>query len=113
MLLQDPMNCICWVFAGVYLVQSRKFKEQLIAAAAAAVHTLLDIVCTAARESNMKLTEEYQVTDSCMKGVCHPSSLHASKHWCCISGCTLDHLHGCCSLSTSPTVQPGPLTILL
>ena len=52
-----------WFYpAGLYLVQCRKFKDQLIAAAEAAVHHLLDVVCTAARESNLKVFDQYQVS---------------------------------------------------
>jgi hypothetical protein len=42
-------------------VQCRKFKELLIAAADAAVHNLLDIICTAAAQSNLRVFDEYQV----------------------------------------------------
>lgn len=47
--------------AGLYLVQCRKFRDQLVAAAEAAMHHLLDFVCTATRESNLKVFEQYQV----------------------------------------------------
>jgi hypothetical protein len=47
--------------AGLYHVQCRKFKDQLIAAADAAVHNLLDIICTAAAHSNLRVFDEYQV----------------------------------------------------
>jgi hypothetical protein len=47
--------------AGLYHVQCRKFKDQLVAAADAAVHNLLDIVCTAAAHSNLRVFDEYQV----------------------------------------------------
>eukprot|EP00878_Enallax_costatus_P013463 GHUV01014078.1.p1 GENE.GHUV01014078.1~~GHUV01014078.1.p1 ORF type:complete len:1340 (+),score=424.03 GHUV01014078.1:252-4271(+) len=53
--------CTESVRTGLYLVQCRKFKDQLIAAAEAAVHDLLDVVCTAARESNLKVFDQYQV----------------------------------------------------
>lgn len=48
--------------AGLYSVQCRKLKEQLISASQAAVHQLLDIVCNAARESTLRIADEYAVS---------------------------------------------------
>lgn len=56
--------------AGLFCVQCRKFKDQLIAAADAAVHNLLDIVCTATSQSNLRVFDDYQVSHGGRHAVC-------------------------------------------
>jgi hypothetical protein len=48
--------------AGLYAVQCRKLKEQLTTSSEAVVHQLLDIVSTAARDSNLRVAEDYAVS---------------------------------------------------
>lgn len=63
--------CLC-VLAGLYSVQCRKLKEQLIAASESAVHQLLDIVCSTARDSNLRVADEYAVSRMGMTGLAQP-----------------------------------------
>lgn len=47
--------------AGLYMVECRKLKGQITTAADAVVQQLLDVVCAATRESNLRVAEEYTV----------------------------------------------------
>lgn len=58
-LLVPAVVAIC--IAGLYSVQCRKLKEQLTAAADAVVQQLLEVVTSAARDSNLRIAEEYTV----------------------------------------------------
>ncbi|KAF6266164.1 dynein heavy chain 9 [Scenedesmus sp. NREL 46B-D3] len=74
----------------VYLVQCRKFKDQLVAAADAAVHNLLDIVCAAAAHSNLSVFGRYQVMSAEVGKACSSGEeVLALKKF--ISKCNLDN----------------------
>jgi hypothetical protein len=49
----------------MYVVQCCRIKQQLTAAAEAAVGALLDVVCGAARDSNARIAEAYAVSLGC------------------------------------------------
>jgi energy-converting hydrogenase Eha subunit H len=47
--------------AGLYQVNCQSFKEQLVSAADAVIHSLLGLVCDAAHTSSMQIIDLYQV----------------------------------------------------